>query len=132
MSKSLLTLSILLIANLVASVLHFADNMVRFDAYPEPSWITGPHVVDALWLVVTPLLAIGWWLARRGMKWASVGVLQLYGVLSMFVLGHYFYASPFALSIGINLLIGMEAVTAGLLILLAPFLVARRAVTPSI
>jgi hypothetical protein len=125
MSKSPITLPLLLIANLVASALHFGDNMLRFDDYPEPSWITGPHVVDALWLVMTPLLAVGWWLARGGMRRASVGVLRLYGVLSMFVLGHYFYASPSELPFRINVLIGIEATAAGLLLLFAPFLVTR-------
>jgi hypothetical protein len=123
MSKSPIALPVLLIANLVASALHFGDNMLRFEHYPEPAWITGPHVVDALWLLMTPLLAVGWWLARGGMRRASIGVLWLYGGLSMFVLGHYLYASPFELPASINLLIGLEAVAAGMLLLLAPFLV---------
>ncbi len=114
-------LVVLLIANLAASALHFADNMLRFDEYPEPKSITGPHVVDALWLVMTPLLAVGWWLARREKKWAAVGVLWLYGFASIFVLGHYFYASPRELAFRINFFIGAEAVAAVLLILLAPF-----------
>jgi hypothetical protein len=115
----------LLIANLVASALHFGDNMLRFHEYPEPKWITGPHVVDALWLVITPLLALGWWLAHRGMRWGSIGVLWLYGALSMFVLGHYLYASPSELPLRINLLIWTEAAAAALLILLAPLLIPR-------
>ena len=110
----------LLVANLVASALHFGDNMFRFHDYPEPNWITGPHTVDALWLVITPLLALGWWLARRGMRWRSIGVLWLYGALSMLVLGHYLYASPSELPLRINLLIWGEAIAAALLILLAP------------
>ncbi len=125
-SKLPLTLPILLVANLVASALHFGDNMLRFHEYPEPAWITGPHVVDAVWLLMTPLLAVGWWLARAGVREWAVGVLWLYGALSMFVLGHYFYASPSELSFRINFLIGLEAVAAGLLILFAPVLVPRR------
>ena len=120
-------LPLLLIANLMASALHFGDNMLRFHEYPEPIWITGPHVVDALWLLMTPLLAIGWWLARREMWGAAVGVLWLYGVLSMFVLGHYLYAWPWELTLRINLLIAGEALAAALLIVLAPFSIPRRA-----
>ena len=113
-------LATLLLVNLVASTLHFADNMLRFGEYPEPKWIAGPHIVDALWFVVTPLLAAGWWLARREMKWLSVGILWLYGGLSMFVLGHYLYASPTMLTLRINILILMEAIAALLLVLFAP------------
>jgi hypothetical protein len=83
-------------------------------------------VVDAVWLLMTPLLAVGWWLARGGARVWAVGVLWLYGVLSLFVLGHYFYASPSELSFRINLLIGLEAVAAALLLLSAPFLIPRR------
>jgi hypothetical protein len=127
MSKSPIALPALLIANLIASALHFGDNMLRFEHYPEPAWITGPHVVDALWLLMTPLLAVGWWWARGGKRRAAVGVLWVYGVMSMFVLGHYLYASPFELPTSINVLIGLEALAAGLLLIFAPVLVARSA-----
>jgi hypothetical protein len=30
-------LSVLLIAKLIASALHFGDNMLRFEEYPEPA-----------------------------------------------------------------------------------------------
>jgi hypothetical protein len=65
----------LLLVNLAASALHFSDNMLRFGEYPEPKWITTPHVVDALWIAITPLLAAGWWFANREMKWRAVGVV---------------------------------------------------------
>ena len=120
------SLSILLIINFAASVLHFGDNMLHFREYPEPAWISGPHVVDALWLLITPLLGAGWYLARRERKWASVAVLWSYGVLSMFVLGHYLYAPPSSLSFRVNFFILLEASAAALLILLAPILVPGR------
>jgi hypothetical protein len=113
-------LAALLLVNLVASTVHFADNMLRFEEYPEPKWIAGPHTVDALWLLITPLLAAGWWLARREMTWWSVGILWLYGGLSMCVLGHYLYAPPTMLALRINILILTEAIAALFLILLAP------------
>src|SRR5262245_30908081 len=117
----------LIIANLIASTLHFGDNMLRFSEYPEPHWISNPPVCDSLWLAITPLLGVGWWLARRAMKWAAIAGLWVYGVLSLFALGHYFYAAPSQLSLRINLLIGAEAAAAALLIVSAPFLVPRQA-----
>jgi hypothetical protein len=63
---------------------------------------------------------------RRERKWASVGVLWLYGVSSMAALGHYRYASPSELTFRINFLIGGEVMTVLLLILFAPFSVPRR------
>jgi hypothetical protein len=34
-------LEVLVAANLLASVAHFADNALRFHRYPEPHWISG-------------------------------------------------------------------------------------------
>jgi hypothetical protein len=119
-------LLMLIVANIIASALHFGDNMFRFNQYPEPMWIASPHTVAALWLLMTPLLILGWWAASRGRQWTALATFWLYGVLSLFALGHYFYASPFQLSAQINLLIGLEAVAAALLIAAAPFVVGLR------
>jgi hypothetical protein len=118
-------LKMLVMANLVASILHFGDNMINFHDYPEPTWIPSPHVVDALWFVITPILFLGWWFSSRNAKWTAVSLLWLYGGLSMFVLGHYNFAAPSELSLRINVMIFSEALAALLLIGLAPFLVAR-------
>jgi hypothetical protein len=114
------------LTNVVASALHFGDNMLRFQQYPEPKWITSPHAVDMVWLLMTPLLPLGWWLINRGERWRALAAFWFYGALSLFALGHYFYASPFQLSARINLLIALEAVAAALLILAAPVAVGFR------
>jgi hypothetical protein len=119
-------LAVLVVANLVASILHFSDNIAHFHEYPEPAWIPSPGVVDGLWFVITPLLLLGWWLAARGIKTLSVALLWLYGALSLSVLGHYRFASPSNLSLRINLLIGCEALAALLLLVLAPMMVRAR------
>jgi len=114
-------LTTLVAGNVLASGLHFGDNALRFAEYPEPTWITGPIVVDSLWLLITPLLLAGWVAARRGRRWPAATMLWSYGVLSLFVLGHYLYESPSALPLRVNFLIGGEAVAAILLIVLVPF-----------
>ena len=129
MQNSHRILPILLLTNLVASILHFGDNMLRFAEYPEPQWIKGPHVVDGLWVLITPLLALGLFLSRRQNKWAAVVVLWTYGILSLSVLGHYRFASPMDLPFRINLFIGVEAMAAALLIVAAPIVVPRTAIS---
>ena len=116
----------LLITNVLASAAHFADNALRFEHYPEPTWIAGPAVVDSLWFAITPLLPIAWWLAARDRKAAALVALTLYAALSLLTLGHYLYAPPRALSFNINALIALEVTAAGLLLVLAPFAVGRR------
>ena len=122
-------LAVLVALNLLASLLHFGDNMINFHDYPEPTWIPSPHVVDALWFVITPILFLGLWFSSRNAKWTAVALFWLYGGLSMFVLGHYNFAAPSELSLRMNLLICSEALAALALIGLAPFLVARNDLT---
>jgi hypothetical protein len=126
MIRSPRLLAALLIANVIASAAHFADNALRFAHYPEPAWITGPGVVELLWFAITPLLALAWWLATRDHKWAALATLALYSVLSLFTLGHYFYASPLDLPFAINALIALEATSAALLLAVAPLAIGRR------
>ena len=122
-------LAAIIMVNLVASALHFGDNIINFHEYPEPPWIPSPHVVDALWLAITPILLLGWWFTSRKSKWTAVSLFWLYGGLSMFVLGHYNFAAPSELSARINVLILSEAFAALILIGLAPVLVARGELT---
>ena len=107
--------------NFVASIFHFGHNMAFFHEYPEPSWISSPLVVDGLWFVITPILAVGSWFVWRGQKRSGVALLTVYSVLSMLTLGHYLYASPFELRPMINISIlsgGLAAVVLCLLCLI--------------
>lgn len=105
----------LVLANVVASVLHYVDNMVFFSEYPEPAWMT-PHLIDAFWFVMTPFAVAGYVLVRRGfVVWGCV-VLYLYAGMSLLVLGHYLYAPIGSLPLRINLLIVLEAALAAALI----------------
>lgn len=115
-------LGVLVAANLLASAAHFADNALRFHRYPEPHWISGPSVVIGLWLAITPLLLAGWALARRQRLRLAALALELYAVLSLFVLGHYAYqpATPLTLSIHTGILVNALAALA--LLLSAPVL----------
>ena len=101
-------------------MLHFGHNMLWFHEYREPKWISGAHIVDMLWLLITPILIAGWWLAYRGPRWASLCLLTIYSILSMFTLGHYLYASPMQLSFQINFFILAESLAALLLLVFAP------------
>jgi cation transport ATPase len=118
-------LGLLVVASLLASVLHFADNAVRFHRFPEPQWISGPHVVVVLWLAITPLLLVGWWLARRGRFGPACVLLQSYATVSLFVLGHYMYPAPAPLTLSIHAGIALNAIAALVLLLGTPALLRR-------
>lgn len=108
-------LLVLLLVNVTASVLHYVDNIRFFDAYPEPAWIS-PHFIDAFWFVMTPFAVVGFFLFSKGSRWGSAASLAAYALMSLLVLGHYRYASPWALSFRVNLFILSEAVAALMLL----------------
>lgn len=113
--RSLRWLFWLLVANVLSTVLHYADNVLYFSEYPEPAWAT-PHLVDAFWFVMTPFAAVGYVLIRRGaVHWGS---LALYGYagMSLLALGHYLYAPFASIALRIHAFILLEAATAAGLI----------------
>lgn len=47
-----------LLATAISSILHYVDNLLFFHDYPEPPWINR-SMIDAFWLVMTPLAVAG-------------------------------------------------------------------------
>jgi tryptophan-rich sensory protein len=118
-------LNVLVVAVLLASVVHFSDNAVRFARFPEPRWISSPHVVMIVWLAITPLLLGGWWLAhRRRFRGARIA-LQLYAGASLLVLGHYAYPAPAPLTLSMHAGIALNAIAALVLLLATPTILHR-------
>lgn len=104
----------LLLATVFSSVLHYADNLVYFDQYPEPPWINR-LLIDAFWLLMTPLAWIGYRLLRRGSQHAGTAVLLAYCACNALTLGHYLYAPWHHIAARIHGFILLEALLAGAL-----------------
>lgn len=101
----------LLVICVVTSILHYVDNIVFFDQYPEPTWFN-PSLVDLLWFVMTPIGIAGYLLWQRGRRSLALGLLYLYVVMGQLTLGHYFYAPIWDLTWKMNGLILLESITA--------------------
>lgn len=101
-------LLVLLIVNIILSILHYTDNLIHFDAYPEPDWFS-PYLTDSIWWVMTPLGIAGFLFYRKEMfRKAYIG-LYGYALLSQLTLGHYVVAPIWELSLKMNSLILLEA-----------------------
>ena len=124
------TLFWLLVANVVATVFHYADNVCYFHLYPEPTWLNA-KLVDAFWFVMTPLAIIGYLLARRGRVGRGCLFLHAYAAASLLVLGHYRFASFSAIAFRIHFFILLEAALAFALILYISGMQIRRGWPPS-
>ncbi len=104
----------LLLASIGTSILHYVDNVMYFQHYPEPTWLN-PHLVDMAWFVMTPFGIAGYWLYVRGRRALAFACLYIYAAMGLLVLGHYLIAPPWTLSFKINVFILAEAATALLL-----------------
>ena len=124
-SRSRRVLFWLLVANVVATIFHYADNVCYFPSYPEPLWLN-PSLVDAFWFVMTPVAVVGYWLIQRGVIHCGCFVLYAYAAASLLVLGHYLYAPFFSISARIHLFIFFEAALALVLILYVATIQTRR------
>ncbi len=116
-------LKLLLFATVAGSILHYADNLLFFERYPEPSWINR-SMIDAFWFLMTPLAWIGYRLIRRGSRHAGTLVLLGYVACNLLALGHYRYAPMCSVAPRVNTFILLEAALARVLaaFLIFPYL----------
>jgi hypothetical protein len=93
MSRETRTLLWLLGAAFVVSVVHYTDNYVNYDHYPQP----GPDAVldpsaaqvGGAWFVFTAFGALGLWLWLRNRTTAACVALTAYSVSGLVGIGHY-------------------------------------------
>jgi hypothetical protein len=117
MSKSS-ALPVLLVAYAAASLLHFVHNAEFVDEYPNMPAGLSRGMIYAAWLGVTAIGMAGYLLFRRGLTLAGVAFLAFYAALGFDALIHYILAPPSHHTVPMNLTIGFEVATAGLLLIL--------------
>ena len=98
----------LIVAGVIASVAHFADNAFEIGRYPEPSWIT-PRIVLFAWLP-DAIVATGALLRKNG-DLIFVMLTAIFGLLLLTGLAHYSYGSPIHMAALSNFTIVVEAIT---------------------
>ena len=83
-------LQVFLLAAVVSSIFHYADNTIRFDQYPqdEPALITRP-MVPLSWLAFTAFAVWGYVLCRRERWEAAAACLAVYSVSGLISPLHY-------------------------------------------
>jgi hypothetical protein len=116
--------------SLYGAGVHFFDNVVFFDEYPEPAWLTPLRVallfVPMAWYaqVITHRLYMGQ--LGRALRMAHAFVFA-----HLISLGHYLFASPFDIPARINALIGVQAALAVALLLAALWVQRHSRLQPS-
>lgn len=111
-----MTLPLLLLACICASLVHHVHNAELLDQYPNmPAWLSRWHVYTA-WLGTTAIGLAGYPLLRRGYRLAGTALLIAYGVYGLDSLVHYLRAPVSAHTLTMNLSIWFEAAAAAALL----------------
>ena len=87
------TVGLVVLASVVLTAFHFADNYISIDTYPQPEWVTRAVVVVS-WPLLTGLGIAGLWLYRRGRFALAHPLLLGYAYTGLSSLGHFISGSP--------------------------------------
>ncbi|WP_253274540.1 hypothetical protein [Nostoc sp. PCC 7107] len=108
-------LKILLIASIISTFIHYTDNYLFIEQYPQPAWITAPAVYQT-WLILTAIGITGYWLYKYQKYWLAYAFLFIYSLTGITSPGHYLYGKFSQFSAKMHLLIWTDGLT-GLAIL---------------
>ena len=114
-AKSNLLLGFLM-AYMVGSFIHHFHNAQFIDEYPNMPGGFPVAIAYVVWGTVTAIGLFGYYFARRGRELVGLGLVGLYAAYGLLVLGHYRLAPVSAHTTGANLTIGLELITAVLLL----------------
>lgn len=114
--KNRILLLALLIVNGISTILHYSDNFLFYDKYPQPTWIT-PDSIYLAWSVLTIFGVVGYLLYVKGLFLAAYACLGIYSITGLSSPGHYFYSAQHVFSGKMHLLIWSDAI-AGIFLLI--------------
>jgi hypothetical protein len=114
MNRTKILLSIV-VFNLISTWLHYTDNAIYVDRYPEPAWFNTIGVFFTV-AIMTPIGILGYWLYRQNRFWLSYMVLGIYSITSISSPGHYLFPGVMAMTTKMHALIWLDAFAGSLLI----------------
>ena len=99
----------ILIVNAISTILHYTDNFVNYDKYPQPNWIT-PDSIYLAWIVLTIFGIAGYLFYVKNAWWTAYLCLGIYSITGISSPAHYFYPAHHAFSEKMHLLIWTDAI----------------------
>jgi len=100
----------LLIASIISTGIHFTDNFLFYQKYPQPEWITLDSIYIS-WVILTLVGIVGYWLYRVGNLGVAYVCLSMYSLTGLSSLGHYLYGAMSKFSVKMHLFIWTDALT---------------------
>ena len=90
-------LLVILVASIVSTAVHYTNNYLQIDLYPQLPPITDADVKLAIvvsWPLLTLVGVAGYWLYVRQQLWAARACLVIYSFTGLVSLGHFFQGVP--------------------------------------
>lgn len=100
-----------MLLNVLASVVHYVHNVVYFQHYPEPDWLSA-HIVDYVWFLLTFIGLAGVAALINNRFYLAKALFRLYAALNMLSLLHYAVDSPNVMTVAMHSFIWQEALCA--------------------
>lgn len=113
--KNLNLLLAIVIFSIIITSIHYTDNAIFIDRYPEPKWITATGVY-LTWGAMSLLGIVGCWLYSQGKQWWSCFCLGIYSLTGLSSLSHYFYGEMSKFSPKMHAFIWFDFVAGALVI----------------
>ena len=114
MNNSLL-LKIIVISVIITS-LHYTDNALFIDQYPEPEWIK-TYGVFLTWGIMSAIAFIAYFLYARKQYWGSYLLLTVYSITGLSSPIHYLYGKISDFSPKMHLLIWTDFIAGSLIVI---------------
>ena len=102
-------LLITLIFNIAITSIHYTDNAIFVNDYPEPEWITTSGVFIS-WGIMTCISAIAYWLYSKQYFWLSYLFLSIYSITGLSSPSHYFFGAFSQFSLKMHTFIWFDAI----------------------
>lgn len=99
----------ILVINLISTILHYTDNFICYDKYPQPDWIT-PNSIYLAWTLLTTFGIMGYLFYTKYKFWLAYLCLSIYSITGISSPAHYFFPATEAFSLKMNLLIWTDAI----------------------
>ncbi len=94
----------ILVTNIIITSLHYTDNALFVDLYPEPQWITTSGVFTT-WSIMTAIALISYGFYCQQKYWLSYLTLAIYSITGLSSPTHYFYGAMSNFSLKMHLFI---------------------------
>ena len=101
-----------LIGSILITALHYTDNYLFIDDYPQPEWIKA-ETIYVVWVLLTLIGIAGYLLYRAGRPNLGAAYLLLYSYTGLSSLGHYFFGSFDSFSLKMHALVWADGIAGG-------------------